>query len=158
MQAGFDKVASVLTQAVGKNNAKYFKANAVDADLAKKVRRIARKRPPLSHGTHTNTPQIRNGLSSSSEHESLDAMKHLIAQMCQSVDVLDFFPSVVKNAHAQSIQLRRLVCACFVSVRLGRPGFVGASLSCGQFSRRGGALKAFHGSQPIAWQVPLSPE
>lgn len=52
---------------------------------------------------------IRRSLDSDALLDKRDAMKRIIAQLCKGSDMRHFFPDVVKNIHAPSIELRKLI-------------------------------------------------
>jgi AP-3 complex subunit beta len=53
--------------------------------------------------------EIKKLLDSQLEREKLDGMKHLIALISLGHDAADFFPNVVKNVIAGSVELKRLI-------------------------------------------------
>ena len=53
--------------------------------------------------------EIRRLLDSQLERDKMDGMEHLIALISLGHDAGDFFPSVVKNVVAGSVELKRLV-------------------------------------------------
>lgn len=63
----------------------------------------------LFFATAPNINDLRRSLGSDSLFDKCDAMKKIVAQMCKGIDMHVLFPDVVKNIHAPSIEMRKLV-------------------------------------------------
>ena len=63
----------------------------------------------LDSSPSTDGEEIKKLLNSTLEREKLDGMKHLIALISLGHDASEFFPQVVKNVVAGSVELKRLV-------------------------------------------------